>query len=82
MRDLKAMGCGIDWRRRCCLNCAQTQASAAVPVMEPSLQWPDMSLHQLVVAFTPLCSFVTTNVNLYYDSFVRWQFEVLHKQAS
>jgi leucyl-tRNA synthetase len=41
MRDLKAMGCGIDWRR----------------------------------------SFITTDVNPYYDSFVRWQFEVLHKQG-
>lgn len=41
MRDLKSMGCGIDWRR----------------------------------------SFITTDVNPYYDSFVRWQFEVLHKQG-
>lgn len=41
VRDLKAMGCGIDWRR----------------------------------------SFITTDVNPYYDSFVRWQFEVLHKQG-
>lgn len=41
VRDLKSMGCGIDWRR----------------------------------------SFITTDVNPYYDSFVRWQFEVLHKQG-
>lgn len=41
VRDLKAMGCGIDWRR----------------------------------------SFITTDVNPYYDSFVRWQFELLHKQV-
>lgn len=27
------------------------------------------------------CSFITTDVNPYYDSFVRWQFEVLHKQV-
>ena len=29
----------------------------------------------------PCCSFITTDVNPYYDSFVRWQFEVLHKQG-
>lgn len=29
----------------------------------------------------PHCSFITTDVNPYYDSFVRWQFEVLHKQG-
>lgn len=29
----------------------------------------------------PECSFITTDVNPYYDSFVRWQFEVLHKQG-
>lgn len=26
-------------------------------------------------------SFITTDVNPYYDSFVRWQFELLHKQV-
>ncbi|KAL4854122.1 Leucine--tRNA ligase [Chlorella vulgaris] len=41
MRDLTAMGCGIDWRR----------------------------------------SFITTDVNPYYDSFVQWQFEVLRKKG-
>ena len=39
MRDIKAMGCGVDWRR----------------------------------------SFITTDVNPFYDSFVRWQFETLLK---
>lgn len=37
MRDIKAMGCGVDWRR----------------------------------------SFITTEVNPYYDSFVRWQMKKL-----
>ena len=37
VRDLKAMGCGADWRR----------------------------------------SFITTDVNPYYDSFVRWQMQKL-----
>ena len=41
VRDIKAMGCGVDWRR----------------------------------------SFITTDVNLYYDSFIRWQFEVLRRQV-
>jgi hypothetical protein len=31
--------------------------------------------------FLPSRSFITTDVNPYYDSFVRWQFEVLHKQV-
>eukprot|EP00195_Chlamydomonas_chlamydogama_P014672 CAMPEP_0202900896 /NCGR_PEP_ID=MMETSP1392-20130828/12094_1 /ASSEMBLY_ACC=CAM_ASM_000868 /TAXON_ID=225041 /ORGANISM="Chlamydomonas chlamydogama, Strain SAG 11-48b" /LENGTH=1103 /DNA_ID=CAMNT_0049587353 /DNA_START=121 /DNA_END=3432 /DNA_ORIENTATION=- len=39
MRDLHAMGCGIDWRR----------------------------------------AFITTDMNPYYDSFVRWQFNTLRK---
>ena len=38
-RDLRAMGCGVDWRR----------------------------------------SFITTDMNPYYDSFVRWQFWCLYK---
>lgn len=41
MRDMTAMGCGIDWRR----------------------------------------SFITTDVNQYYDSFVQWQFRVLKRQG-
>eukprot|EP00887_Chlorella_sp_A99_P004074 scaffold11.g4074.t1 len=41
MRDIKAMGCGVDWRR----------------------------------------SFVTTDLNPYYDSFVRWHMDTLHAQA-
>lgn len=41
VRDLTAMGCGIDWRR----------------------------------------SFVTTDVNPYYDSFVRWQFLTLRSRG-
>ncbi len=41
MRDIRALGCGVDWRR----------------------------------------SFITTDVNPYYDSFVRWQFEVLPRQV-
>ena len=41
MRDLAAMGCGIDWRR----------------------------------------SFITTDRNPYYDSFVRWQFQLLRRQG-
>jgi len=41
-RDLRAMGCGVDWRR----------------------------------------SFITTDMNPYYDSFVRWQFWTLKKQVS
>ena len=40
-RDMRAMGCGVDWRR----------------------------------------SFITTDRNPYYDSFVRWQFEMLRKQG-
>ena len=41
MRDIKAMGCGVDWRR----------------------------------------SFITTDVNPFYDSFVRWQFNTLKKKG-
>ena len=41
VRDMTAMGCGIDWRR----------------------------------------SFITTDVNKYYDSFVLWQFRVLKRQG-
>lgn len=41
MRDIKAMGCGVDWRR----------------------------------------SFVTTDLNPYYDSFVRWHMDTLHAQG-
>ena len=41
VRDMTAMGCGIDWRR----------------------------------------SFITTDVNKYYDSFVQWQFRVLKRQG-
>ncbi|BDA46666.1 Leucine-tRNA ligase, cytoplasmic [Coccomyxa sp. Obi] len=41
VRDIRAMGCGVDWRR----------------------------------------SFITTDVNPYYDSFIRWQFEVLRRQG-
>lgn len=41
MRDLRAMGCGVDWRR----------------------------------------SFVTTDINPYYDSFVRWQFWTLYNKG-
>eukprot|EP00899_Mesostigma_viride_P015955 jgi/Mesvir1/24360/Mv11033-RA.2 len=41
MRDVKAMGCGVDWRR----------------------------------------SFITTDMNPYYDSFVRWQLMTLFKQG-
>uniref|UniRef100_A0A383W6K7 leucine--tRNA ligase n=1 Tax=Tetradesmus obliquus TaxID=3088 RepID=A0A383W6K7_TETOB len=40
-RDLRAMGCGVDWRR----------------------------------------SFITTDMNPYYDSFVRWQFWTLKRQG-
>ena len=39
MRDMKAMGCGVDWRR----------------------------------------SFITTDTNPYYDSFVQWQFNALKR---
>lgn len=39
VRDMKAMGCGVDWRR----------------------------------------SFITTDVNPYYDSFVQWQFNTLKR---
>lgn len=38
VRDIKSMGCGVDWRR----------------------------------------SFITTDVNPFYDSFIRWQFDSLH----
>jgi leucyl-tRNA synthetase len=38
---MRAMGCGVDWRR----------------------------------------AFITTDMNPYYDSFVRWQFWTLYKQA-
>jgi leucyl-tRNA synthetase len=38
---MRAMGCGVDWRR----------------------------------------AFVTTDMNPYYDSFVRWQFWTLYKQV-
>lgn len=41
MRDMKAMGCGVDWRR----------------------------------------SFITTDMNPYYDSFVHWQFWTLKEQG-
>ena len=41
IRDLTALGCGIDWRR----------------------------------------SFITTDVNAYYDSFIQWQFRLLKKQV-
>ncbi len=41
MRDIAALGAGVDWRR----------------------------------------SFITTARNPYYDSFIRWQFEVLRKQG-
>ena len=41
MRDIRALGCGVDWRR----------------------------------------SFITTDVNPFYDSFVRWQFELLRRQV-
>jgi len=40
-RDMRAMGCGVDWRR----------------------------------------AFITTDMNPYYDSFVRWQFWTLYKQV-
>eukprot|EP00878_Enallax_costatus_P006705 GHUV01007030.1.p1 GENE.GHUV01007030.1~~GHUV01007030.1.p1 ORF type:complete len:1031 (+),score=336.93 GHUV01007030.1:253-3345(+) len=40
-RDLRAMGCGVDWRR----------------------------------------SFITTDMNPFYDSFVRWQFWTLYRQG-
>jgi leucyl-tRNA synthetase len=40
-RDLRAMGCGVDWRR----------------------------------------SFITTDMNPFYDSFVRWQFWTLYRQV-
>ena len=39
VRDIKAMGCGVDWRR----------------------------------------SFITTDMNPYYDSFVQWQFNTLKR---
>ena len=42
MRDIRALGCGVDWRR----------------------------------------SFITTDVNPYYDSFVRWQFDLLRRQVN
>jgi hypothetical protein len=38
-------------------------------------------LFLLFSSFLPPRSFITTDVNPYYDSFVRWQFEVLHKQV-
>lgn len=41
LRDLKAMGCGVDWRR----------------------------------------AFITTDMNPFYDSFVRWQFNTLYKRG-
>lgn len=41
MRDVAALGCGVDWRR----------------------------------------SFITTDSNPFYDSFVRWQFNTLHKRG-
>ena len=40
-RDMRAMGCGVDWRR----------------------------------------AFITTDMNPFYDSFVRWQFWTLYKQV-
>lgn len=40
-RDMRSMGCGVDWRR----------------------------------------AFITTDMNPYYDSFVRWQFWTLYKQV-
>lgn len=41
MRDIAAMGAGVDWRR----------------------------------------SFITTDRNPFYDSFIRWQFETLYNQG-
>jgi leucyl-tRNA synthetase len=41
VRDITAMGCGVDWRR----------------------------------------SFITTDANPYYDSFIQWQFRTLYKQV-
>jgi hypothetical protein len=41
VRDMKAMGCGVDWRR----------------------------------------SFITTDVNPFYSSFIEWQFRTLYKQV-
>lgn len=101
VRDLKAMGCGIDWRRRCRAQ-GQRELSPAqgnppsIRLSVPSLPGPVCPVLSALVSCLPLpmhtCpapppphssrSFITTDVNPYYDSFVRWQFEVLHKQAS
>lgn len=64
------------------LPASEACSSAHFPC--PSLT-PPCSLHSLLTLHPrppphPL-SFITTDVNPYYDSFVRWQFEVLHKQV-
>jgi leucyl-tRNA synthetase len=84
MRDLKSMGCGIDWRRRCSTQaCRFLYGPSSELCQTPSLSavsLADILTHaSLVLAGSR--SFITTDVNPYYDSFVRWQFEVLYKQV-
>lgn len=96
MRDLKSMGCGIDWRRRhvcgmvfwCVRVCVWRRWGCRCGWVGRWVGdcWAHVTPAQLAAANctclpAPACSFITTDVNPYYDSFVRWQFNVLHKQV-
>lgn len=77
MRDLTAMGCGIDWRRRY----GQNVCDGLLHILFRS-SFVAFRLLKPLSRFTYwVCSFITTDVNPYYDSFVQWQFEVLRKKV-
>lgn len=97
-RDLRSMGCGIDWRRRsgvlgascwgcvpCAVCCVLGWAAIVLhgrclPRLTTTPSNPfSLSLHHSLLALNR--SFITTDVNPYYDSFVRWQMAVLHRQG-
>lgn len=46
-----------------------------------AIDWYDCNLVLSLIAMSILCSFITTDVNPFYDSFVRWQFHTLLKSG-
>ena len=59
------MGCSIDWRRRCGSACARLVRLALCNSLAATLGR----------------SFITTDLNPYYDSFIQWQFWTLYKHV-
>lgn len=82
VRDMKGMGCGIDWRRRSVQRLwgREGWVGLGVGAMTGTCLSKCCGLSSSEPPWAPR-SFVTTDINKYYDSFIQWQFWTLHEQV-